>query len=132
MIEVLEANSRGGRSGLKEAKSVFDKFLEWKWEELLHLSESKISTKLSSSSNQSKQAALRLIQCGKLSRAARVLTSVGLAPASEETVQKLEKKHPKRSEKIPAVSPPVNSTPISLSKALFLKVIHQSPRGSGA
>ena len=33
---VLQANSRGGRSGLKEAKSVFDKFLEWKWEELLH------------------------------------------------------------------------------------------------
>ena len=88
---VLEANSRGDRSGLKKAKSVFDKFLEWKWEELLHLSQSKISTKLSSSSNQSKQAALRLIRCGELLRAARVLISVWLAPASEETVQKLEK-----------------------------------------
>ena len=64
---VLEANSKGGRSGLKEARSVFDKFLEWKWKELLYLSESKISTKLSSSSNQAKQAALRLIRCGELS-----------------------------------------------------------------
>ena len=60
-----------------------------------------------------------------------MLTSVGLAPATEETVQKLEKKHPARSEEI-VVSPPANSDPISLSKAHLFNVIHQSPRGSGA
>ena len=58
---VLELTSRGGKSGLKEVKTVFDKFLEWRWEELVHLSKARIPRKQSLSDNQSKQAALRLV-----------------------------------------------------------------------
>ena len=37
-----------------------------------------------------------LIKVGEISRAARVLTSSGLAPASEDTISKLAAKHPRR------------------------------------
>ena len=79
---------------------MFDKFLDWRWKELVNLNETRSPKKPGCKDDQQKQAALRLVRCGELSRAARVLTSVGLAPTCEETVQKLERKHPARSEEI--------------------------------
>ena len=44
--------------------------------------------------DQRRKAALRLVKCGELSRAARILTSHGLAPPLEESIQRLKAKHP--------------------------------------
>ena len=110
---------------------MFDKFLNWRWEELLHLSDVTTSRKSSSTHLQTNQAALRLVPCGEISRAARVLTSRDLASASNETVEKLKGKHPTRSEEIHIV-PPMNSTPIDLYMTHLLNAIQESPRGSGA
>ena len=49
-----------------------------------------------SSKDQVRKMAMKLVRSGELSRAARVLVSSGLAPATEETVQKLAAKHPAR------------------------------------
>ena len=43
-----------------------------------------------------KRVAIRLLRCGELSRAAKALTSQGLAPANDETLNKLRSNHPSR------------------------------------
>ncbi len=63
------------------------------------MSESTIYKRADFKFYQSKQASLKLIRCAKLSRAGRLLTGKGLALALEETVPKLEKKNPEKSEK---------------------------------
>ena len=44
--------------------------------------------------DQKRKAALCLVKCGELSRAARILASHGLAPPSEELIQWLRAKYP--------------------------------------
>ena len=77
-----------------------------------------------------KNLALRMVRCGELSKAACILTSSGLAPASDETVSKHRAKHPKRSCKSMVVHSP-DSASINLSKFHLLNTIHGLPRGSG-
>ena len=72
----------------------------------------------------------RLVKCGELSRAAQVLISPGLAPANDETVEKLVTKHPKRSYEVKVT--PSHVGQINLSNEHLLSVIRNSPRGSAA
>ena len=59
------------------------------------------------------------VKCGELSRAARVLTSHGLAPPSEESIQRLRAKHPawKMSLNLSGVD---EVSSIQLKKSVFL------------
>lgn len=66
---------------------------------------------------------------GEVSRAARVLTSPGLAPADETTARKLASKHPRRADDTENAYSP-NGKGISLSKATFYSNVRHSPRGS--
>ena len=66
------------------------------------------------------------MKCGELSRAARILTSHGLAPPSEESIQRLRAKHPATLSGVDEVSS------IQLKKSVFLESLRKSPRGSGA
>ena len=89
---------RGGKSGISHLKTIFRKFLAFKWDQLVQLDRLPAGKSHSNQAqtDQIKQAALRLVKCGELSRAARVLTSSGLAPVSEDTISRLANKHPSR------------------------------------
>lgn len=91
---VLAAPKRGGRAGVQENRSVVQKILECRWEELLQFTVLSSSKEFKQSKNHKKNAAIRLIHCGELSQAARILGSSRLAPATLETVSKLKSKHP--------------------------------------
>ena len=72
-----------------------------------------------------KNAATQLIRCGEISRAAKILTSSGLAPTSLDTRGKLAAKHPCRSGDL--------DDNISLNETLFQlseKDLFSSIRGS--
>ena len=75
-------------------------------------------------------AALRLVRCGELARASRLLTSPGLAAATAETTKKLASKHPSRVSPL-NVRPPNVQEPFILSKKIFFETIRRSPRGTG-
>ena len=73
------------------------------------------------------------MKSGELSRAARVLTSKGLAPANEETTKKLEGKHPKRYSDLDLSAMSTSSlASFDLSKDVLLDVIKSLPRDSAA
>ena len=88
---------RGGKHGEREANSAYSKFLNGAWSDLLQLETSFEGSKKSimTKEHAKRSAALRLVRCGELSKAARILTSNGLAPSSAETIKKLSSKHPK-------------------------------------
>ena len=72
-----------------------------------------------------------MIRCGELSKAARVLTSSGLAPATKETTQKLTAKHPRRSSVIEEqLADPFIESPVVLSSHQFI-TIKKASKGSG-
>ena len=75
---------------------------------------------------------LSLSRCGELSRAARSLTSGGLAPANADTVERLKSKHPRRYPE--STFAEVNSAfdPLSILHDVIAKALQSSPRGSGA
>ena len=106
-----------------------EQFLLFEWQQLLSLDSSAVRSKSVCGRDQIKRAAVKLIKCGELSRASRILTSLGLAPATEETAEKLASKHPTRSSALPEGN--LNEETISLSMQLFLHSIQKSQRGSG-
>ena len=73
-------------------------------------------------------AALRLVRCGELSRACRVLTSAGLAPST--AAKKLTSKHPPMVKSIDLLNTP-HIAAINLSENVFYDTVRRSPRGSG-
>ena len=68
---------------------------------------------------------------GELLRAAKALTSLGLAPANEETTSKLATKHPKRSSELTGVRPSNNEGFILNKSTVYTKVC-QHHRGSSS
>ena len=71
----------------------------------------------------------RHVHEGAFSRAARLLTSSGLAPDTDDTQQKLGKKHPDPFES--CVTPvATDSAAISLCHEVILKALKTTPRGS--
>ena len=92
---ILRPRKRGGKSGIKEIRAVYRRFLDFHWEELIQLSRPELLPHGGSTEvDQKMKEALRLVKSGELSRAAKLLTSQGLAPATDETIQKLKSKHP--------------------------------------
>ena len=77
------------------------------------------------------KAVLRLVKCGELSRAAKILTSKGLADPSDETINKLNLKHPVRLSEEVWNHHPMTTLPIHLKKSAVLESILKAPRGSG-
>ena len=71
------------------------------------------------------------MKCGELSRAARILTDHGLAPPSEESIQRLRAKHPARKTSL-NLSGVDKVSSIQLKKSVFLESLRKSPRRSGA
>lgn len=68
-----------------------------------------------------KKAATKIVRCGEISRAARVLTNSGLAPATAETVLNLaEKKRPARVYEIQNTLP--NDTEMSNCQSTTLSI----------
>ena len=73
-----------------------------------------------------------MVQSGEIARAARALTSQGVAPATSEVLEKLKLKHPVghiNSSDIPDIPDSVET--IQLDKATFIKVLKNAPRNSG-
>ena len=126
-------HNRGGASAIRQARSKFLTFLDFQWDQLLCLQRSsslKPSSKESEVSTK-QQKALRLVKCGELSRAAKLLVSPGLAPVSAETVSKLASKHPTRVKNVPCPGDDMPQS-ISLSEPLFFATLSKLPRCSGS
>ena len=128
---VLQPLTRGGKAKLSVMQSMYKQFRNFQWEDLLSSGreDTKKGNAKANSRDHVKRAALSLVRCGELSRAARVLTSSGLAPATPDTAQKLAEKHPIRVFDIPDMPSPAMH--ISLSKQHMFNSIKKSPRGSG-
>jgi hypothetical protein len=113
-------------------------FKSFQWNKLLSLyalstSSTSLSSRPRSNARETlKRAALRLVRCGELSRAAKLLTSPGLAPASPEVASKLAAKHPARVKEIPNQANLPLPEPIDLSSLLFFTTISKLPRGLGS
>ena len=127
---LLQPHVRGGKVGIRELKARYQRLLKFHWKELIHL-KNVTARKQSSYGDNRRKTALRLVQSGEISRAARVLTSQGLAPKSD-VLQMLKLKHPVGSidsSKVPSgLDMP---DPICLDKSVFVNAIKRSPRGSG-
>ena len=86
---------RGGKYGKGEIRSKFRQFLDFAWEPLLKCPMSPRSPAPDRSNCRSRlRKADHHVRDGALSRAAHFLTCSGLAPASEDTLHKLESKRP--------------------------------------
>ena len=67
---------------------MYRRFLDFHWEELIQLSRPELLPHPGSTEvDQKMKEALRLVKSGELSRAAKLLTSQGLAPITDETIQ---------------------------------------------
>lgn len=125
---VLRNPKRGGKARLSKIKSLCRKFLNYNWDELIQF-KLPVQAKKKNPEGHQVQAALRLIRCGEISRAAKILCSQGLAEPSTETVNKLAAKHPTCSEDL-VFEPPCFSD-LDLDEQILLRQIHAAPRGSG-
>ena len=85
---ILRPQKRVGNSGIKEIKAVYRRFLDFYWEELIQLE--LLPHQRSTEVDQKLMEALRLVKSGEWSRAAKLLTSEGLASATYETIQKVK------------------------------------------
>ena len=131
---VAKNDFRGGKHLVKEIREIHQKILDFQWNELIQLQGSTNLTPHGPTQPEAKrqmQAAIRLVRCGELSRAARVLTSKGLAPANDTTVERLKKKHPANNNDSLAFSTCADNQ-IQLTRSSLSHVIRQSPRGSAA
>ena len=97
---------------------------EYRWEELLQLNIPRSSKESKTSRNHQRNSALRLVCYGELSRAARILCSKGLAPATQATVDKLTSKHPLQRQ-VPEYEEPKSDSLLNLS--LFLAWLDLHP-----
>ena len=87
---ILRPYPRVGKCGIKEIKAIHQRFINYHWKELIKLQKSASSKGCSQGDKELQhKAVLRLIKCGELSRAAKILTSKGLADPSDETINKL-------------------------------------------
>ena len=127
---VLTPPKRGGRAGTQEIRHLCQKFLEYRWEELLQLNIPRSSKESKVSRNHQRNSALRLVCYGELSRAARILCSKGLAPATQATVDKLATKHPLQRQ-IPEYEEPKPDSLLNLNQQSLSRLIRSAPRGSG-
>ena len=124
-------HKRGGAAAIRQERHKFLSFLDFQWEELLHLQRPLLtSSSMQSKLSTNRKKVLQLIKCGELSRAAKLLLSPGLAPVSAETVVKLSLKHPARVKSVPC--PEVLPQSTSLSESLFFSTLSKLPKSSGS
>ena len=77
---IMRPHPRGGRSGIKEIKAIYHRFLGFHWQELIELRDhSHAQQSNKKGEDQRRKAVLRDVKYDELSRAARILTSHGLA-----------------------------------------------------
>ena len=123
-------HTRGGSSAVGQARSAFQTFLQFRWNQLLFgkkLTAGPLRSSLNAEVRQ--RAALILIKRGELSRAAKLLVSPELAPATAEDAERLAAKHPPREKNVPTSCEAFQS--LSLSRLEFLKTLRNTPKGSG-
>ena len=84
---ILRPNAKG-KAGVWEIKAIHQRFLHFYWRELIQLQRKKTVHHFGSEDMERKRkSAFGLIRCGELSRTARILTSGGLAPPTDDIVQ---------------------------------------------
>ena len=127
---VLTPPKRGGRSGCQEIHNLCQKFLEYCWEELLQLNTPRSRNESKTPKNHQRNSALCLICCAELSRAARILCSKGLAPATQATVDELASKHPIQ-QQVPEYEDPKSDSGLNLNQQSLARMIRSAPCGSG-
>ena len=127
---ILTPLVRGGRHVIKDMKKVYQKFILWEQEELVCLEDSHVAKYTKGNKEARCAAALRLVRCGELSRASRVLTSAGLAPSTADTAKKLASKHPPSVKSINLLNTP-HTAAINLYEKVFYDIVRRSPRVSG-
>ena len=123
---LLSPSSGANKSGVKNVRARYNNFRDFHWDELIQLNRpTSAPVKPQGPEKQLRNAAIRLAKCGELSKSARLLTSKGLAPASDETVQKLISKHP-RGDSTPLITPSSSThcTPIQLSPSIIIAASH--------
>ena len=129
---IMRPHPREGRSGIKEIKAIYHRFLGFHSKELIELhNHSHAQQSNNKGEDQRRKAALRHVKCGELSRAAKILTSHGFAPPSEESIQRLRAKHPARKMSL-TLSDVDEVSSIQLKKSVVLESSRKSPRGSRA
>ena len=126
---LLQPLARGGKQRMRDLKATYNKFFNWRWEELVNLGKPSHKKAYYGSEEARRAVALRLVRCGELARASKVVTSKGLVPATKDTIKTLESKHPSRSKNVASTTAPGKDS-ISLSKSLWFDATKTSPRGS--
>ena len=114
---------QGGKKGGCEIKRKFKRFLSFQWAPLLSVLPRERPRSADKPSDDARHCLLRQVDhhvCeGNISRAARLLTSSGLAPDTPDTLDRLRAKHPQFSGS--SLSPEVGSEPaITLQRDIFL------------
>ena len=123
-------HTRGGSSAVGQVRSAFQTFLQFRWDQLLFDKKLTAGPLRSSHDAEVRQrAALILIKRGELSRAAELLVSPGLAPATAEVAERPAAKHPPREKNVPTSCKAFQS--LSLSRLEFFKTLRNTPKGSG-
>ena len=79
-----------------EHQSYFMKFIDFQWNKSIQLNVLQLILTKSKRGSQVEAGALRIIGCGELACASRLLMTPDLATASEQTAKKLAAKHPSR------------------------------------
>ena len=116
---------------MKQGRVTYRKFFDLQWDELIDFNKQQPIWKQHDLTSQSQKGALRLVKSGELLRAARALTSVGMAPSTKETAEKLAAKHPaRRDQSLSSPSLP-NEETFNLSKNQLYEAVRKSPNGSG-
>ena len=131
---LLQPHVRGGKVGYKEVKARYQSFLNFRWDELIELNTptNRKSENKSMTDENKRKAAVKLAQVGEISKAAKFLTSNGLAPETSEVLQKLKSKHPEgliNPNEIPDVLS--SSSPTFLDRSVFINAIKNAPKASG-
>ena len=139
---LLQPESRGGQSGRKEVERRFKLFKDEKYGELFQLTKptgrhrqqnlDQETTRVMSLNPRLVRSVRNKIKSGEISRAASMLTSSAVAEDSEDTLSKLQKKHPvRRNLSTNSMSCSASSTqPLQMPPETFIKCLRDCPNGS--
>jgi hypothetical protein len=146
-MKLLGTNSEANQENSKHSKRVKQNLLSWKtghkWKEIMITLKAEADVRavrpaqhtVAPQAKKQQQLATRKVKQGRLSDAARVLVSDGVAPSSEDTRQKLQALHPQGAAiKAPGTQSPTLELVITTEEARMVleKIAKNSAPGPSA